>query len=187
MPVELNNEFNGLVVWRNWPWAESCPACGLAKNQWSVPYETEDRPTIRADLSVTADGIEIASKRFKQLYEEAGLSGLKFEPLKNGYFALRFLRTVRYDPMRCYVHKEDWCDTCERYGKNLLWAKLPVLASDEEPIAPNEFVCSEMSFGDKRLRTRNLLAGDGVHEWILKNELKGMAYEEVPQPENARA
>jgi len=78
MTVRISPEFNGLVTWRSRSDVNYCSACKQATNQFDLNLNCAVRPTVHHPISITSDGIYIASQKFLEAYHAQGLEGLAF-------------------------------------------------------------------------------------------------------------
>ena len=161
MPYRISKNFNGRCVWREEPGVQHCSGCGRPVQAPDQTYHCRGRLSRNAPLTISRDGIYVASRAFIIAYDKARLRGLDFQIMENNYFAVRVARRVSYDLERSPILQENWCSLCQRWETELVRFRELHLAEGES-VAPDEFVVSVHEFGGAEIAGPQMIVGDEV-------------------------
>lgn len=134
-----------------------CPECRMPTDKWSEAFATKER--MKGDLAISFEGIWLASKRFKAMYDAEKLEGAEFRPLGNGQFALLAARRVSTDKEEDGIqYLGPSCASCGSYRELLTGTFKPLLA-DHERIGDRELVGSIQEYSSRIFRHYWLFVG----------------------------
>src|SRR6187401_857540 len=152
------------------PGPRRCPRCGALLTKFEEPLTGLVIKRRRYDLSATYDGIDVASKAFKELCTAHRLSGLEFIPLPDdsAFFQVRASKTVKLDPSVAEFENE--CPRCGRFESVV--GGDPVLLRKGERIPPGGFVRTDLEFGSEDEKSPMLLCGVKVGEVLTAARLR---------------
>lgn len=162
------------------PDAIRCPYCGLFTHKWDQIGDLTAR--ITADWSVTEEGVQIVSGRFKVALEDAGAEGVSYKPLSNGGYMFRPKRAVYIDMSECFQENQNYCRGCGRFEASLGYAGDGVLLSGQKKIEPLEIVRSIQYFGSSNFFVEECIFGDDIANFMMKKRWRGgINWEDFPQ------
>jgi hypothetical protein len=94
-----------------------CAVCGALTSKWNEPLSELVIKKRTFDLSITYDGVLIASQRLKSIYDRNDLSGLVFRPLPHDpmFLAVYASRLVEFDFTRRNTRFIAHCSQCGQY------------------------------------------------------------------------
>lgn len=188
MPWLLYPGLNSLYMLRGNPALQTCPACKMPLNKWDIATDLVPKPAGGPHWSLTRDGFHVASPSFRRRYDAAGFTGLQFRPLASGYFDIRPTRWVTV-----LTHEVPWgdvipghtsglpilltnhsrqCPTCGQFAA-IRSSIGTVIAPDEAPVAPLEFVGVSQVAGDGGNQFFAFIVGDAVHAAHKAKYIKG--------------
>ena len=182
MACLLEAPFNGMEALQYAPDLRRCPSCGMALNRDACGMDMFAKPERSPILSKTIDGVTLASPAFARRYDEGGWTGLEFRALSSGYFAIAATRTVRilhkarhyatnvdameagiWDDGAVTVRSSGSCGDCGLY-RNQIGGGDVIIARGEVPVAPNEFVKSDVCLGSGDMIFPFLIAGQAIRD-----------------------
>lgn len=155
-----------------------CSSCGLLVAKWEEKLDVVPIPgRLRYDVSSSYDGVVVVSRRFRDVYESAGLTGLEFTPLTGDYFALRATNTVAFDSVRRGTRFINKCDECGQY--EAVVGAAPAFLLDGEAISEQTFARTDLEFGSGDEKAPVFVCGSHAAEVLRRAKLKGMDLEKV--------
>ena len=168
VPCSVHVPFSGTDLWENPP---LCPTCGSKVGKYDAKLYKVLGPRRKGfALSMTSDGFYLISKRF--LMGAAEFQGVTFVPLERGYAAIEFHRRVDLDVPAEMSSAKELCPTCGQYRSLSIHLNYRrKLAAHEAPIRAMEIVCSRLEWGDRLLRSPDMIIGDGVRQVLIENKL----------------
>ena len=93
-----------------------CSSCGHLISKWNEDLSGVPIPErLKHDISTSYDGVVIVSHRFKDLYENAGMTGLRFIALRDRAFAVVATDVVKFDADRRGTRFIDQCTSCGQF------------------------------------------------------------------------
>lgn len=151
-----------------------CEVCGELTSKWEEPLFDLIIKKRRLDISITYDGVLIASPRFKSIYEANDLSGLVFRQLPNDpdFFAVYALKMVEFDAGRRKTRFITPCPRCGRFESVV--GATPVFLKDGSEIKSSEFVRTDLEFGSGDEKHPLLICGEVVADSLSNSKLKGV-------------
>jgi ribosomal protein S14 len=154
--------------------ARRCEVCGELLDKWNEPLDGLVLTKRRYDISVTYDGVDVVSTRFRTLYEEHELSGLEFRQLPDdpSFFAIHATRTVEFDAERRQTRFENKCSECGHY-KSVIGAT-PVFLKEGSGIGDREFVRTDLEFASGDEKSPMLLCGEVAAHVLREAGFKGL-------------
>lgn len=109
----LSAQDNGFHFFRDRADVKRCPVCKTLLDKWGEDLASVPIPNLpRYDVSCSYDGVLVATQRFKELVENAGISGMVFWPLQRNLFAARSSTTLSFDAVRHGTRFESRCESC---------------------------------------------------------------------------
>ena len=165
-----------------------CGRCGMAEDKWTASIDIPVRRGPLPALSLTRDGLLIATPAFRARARSEGWRGLAFRSMRNGAFHVRALRRVRIVTEQRWFHALDDltpglshlfegrprpgrairehgpacpdCGLCPeiRLGDGSEFR----IARGEMPVGDDEFVEMDAVFGAGDAQARWLVAGDAI-------------------------
>jgi len=151
-----------------------CDRCGELTSKWDEPLLGVNINKRKYDLSITYDGVLIASEKFKSVYAANNLLGLEFRRLPNDtqFFAIHATRTVEFDAERRKTRFIKPCQTCGRC-ESVVGAK-PVFLKTGSVVDDHEFVRTDLEFGSGDEKHPLLICGKVAAKAICNAKLKGV-------------
>ncbi|HRI68290.1 MAG TPA: hypothetical protein PK156_28870 [Polyangium sp.] len=129
------------------------------------------------DISGSYDGVDVASRRFKDLYERSGMTGLQFKELGDDAFAIRATNVVAFDAVRRGTKFEKKCDACGIYES--VTGATPVYLLPGEVVPDMGFARTDLEFASGDEKHPLLLCGEGVAKILWAAKLKGIVLQKV--------
>ena len=155
-----------------------CSSCGLLVAKWDEELGVVSIPHhLRYDVSSSYDGVVVVSRRFRDVYESAGLNGLEFTPLTGSYFALRATNTVAFDSAKRGTRFVKKCGTCGQYESVV--GAAPAFLVAGEAIGEMAFARTDLEFGSGDEKAPVFVCGARAAEALRGAKLKGMDLEKV--------
>ncbi len=176
-------EHNGLYFFYERTDVRRCPVCKELLAKWDEDLTAElkvipvHRRKKKYDISGSYDGVDVASLRFKDLYERSGMTGLQFTDLGDDAHAVRATNVVAFDAVRCGTKFENRCDTCGRY-ESVTGAR-PVYLLPGEVVPDMGFARTDLEFASGDEKHPLLLCGEGVAKILWAAKLKGIVLQKV--------
>ena len=150
---------------RSRPGIQRCAACGGLLSKWDEPLTGLVINQRQYDLSVTYDGIVVASGIFRRVYDEACLTGLVFRalPADPEFYSIQAVRVVNFDHERRKTRFLKKCSVCGHWESVI--GATPVLLKSGSVLGDVEFVRTDLEFGNS----------DGKHPLVLCGIVAGRA------------
>ena len=154
--------------------ARRCDTCGELIAKWEEPLTGLVVKCRRHDISVTYDGIVVATVRFKSIYERQKLLGLKFRQLPDdpSFFAVYATRAVQFDAERRKTRFIDRCAECGHFESVV--GATPLYLSSNSQIGDKEFVRTNLEFGSDDEKSPVLLCGGMAANTLSRETLNGL-------------
>jgi hypothetical protein len=155
-----------------------CRKCGELLAKWDEPLDGLRITRRTLDLSVTYDGIEIASAAFQRVVTVNRLSGLKFVPLPDDpkFFQVIATHLVPVDARKSGVEYDKQCRKCGRYESVTLGGGDLVLGPRAR-IPARGFVRTDLEFASLDEKCPMFLCGLNAGEILQKARLRGLVLE----------
>ena len=126
------------------------------------------------DLSLTYDGILVASNRFAEIYNTTGLEGLLIRQLPSDpeFNLVKATRAVCFDYVKRKTRFGNRCPLCGLYDSVV--GATPVFLKTGTVVKDREFVRSDLEFGSSDEKHPLLLCGHAAAEALVAASLKGV-------------
>ena len=126
------------------------------------------------DMSITYDGVLIASQRFKSIYDANHRLGLIFHqlPVDGDFFAIHALKVVEFDAERRKTRFINPCPRCGRFESVI--GATPVFLKRGSKIEGLEFVRTNLEFGSADGKHPLLICGQVAADILSCAKLKGL-------------
>jgi hypothetical protein len=156
-----------------------CPVCKQLLAKWEEDLAVVPIKKFRKlDVGGSYDGIMVFSRRAKAIYEQAGMTGLRFIPLAHpDLFAIQANDIVDYDAKRRGTRFEEKCDVCGRY--DAVAGATPVYLMPGSTVAPLGFARTDVEFGSHDEKQSLFICGDEAAKILKAAKLKGLDLEKV--------
>jgi hypothetical protein len=175
----IDGRDNGLFFFEAREELERCPRCSVLLDKWGADLSSVKLPArIRGDLSQTYDGASVASPRFRATYEAAGLDGLEFRPLSNGYFWVIANNSVRVDVPATGTEFSDKCLECGRFESVI--GATPTFLCAGESVDAMSIARTDLEFASGNEKTPLFVCGAGVAKVLRESGLRGFVLEPLP-------
>ena len=151
-----------------------CESCGELTSKWNEPLINLFIKKRRFDISITYDGVLIASQRFKTIYDANHLLGLIFHqlPVDGEFFAIHALKVVEFDAERRKTRFINPCPRCGRFESVI--GATPVFLKRGSKIEGLEFVRTNLEFGSADGKHPLLICGQVAADILSCAKLKGL-------------
>jgi hypothetical protein len=152
-----------------------CWQCGELLTKWDEPLDGLKIKKRRYDISVTYDGIDVASKRFKEIYESNALVGFKFIRLPDDpdFYQIQAELVVALDPIGSRFEKQ--CPVCGIY-ESVICPSEKLL--EGQTIPDRAFARSDLEFASNDEKHPLLFCGPAAGEVLKNANLKGLYLKE---------
>jgi hypothetical protein len=156
-----------------------CPACKQLLTKWEEDLTVVPIKKFRKlDVGGSYDGIMVFSRRAKAIYEQAGMTGLRFMPLAHpDLFAIQANDIVQYDAHRRGTQFERKCAVCGRY--DAVAGATPVYLTPDSTVAPLGFARTDVEFGSRDEKSPLFICGAEAAKILKEAKLKGLYLEKV--------
>jgi hypothetical protein len=156
-----------------------CEQCTQIIDKWSEhqPFSVDEPAAIAMDISSTYDGVDVVSPRFRRVIHDAGLTGLTFQEIGDGYAVVRATRRVRFDAEARMTRFENQCERCGSY--ETVVGATPAFLIPPVDVGPNEFVWTDIEFGSGDEKSPLLICGENAARALRKAKLKGLDFADV--------
>jgi hypothetical protein len=153
---------------------DRCSACGELLSKWREPLAGIAIKKRKYDLSITYDGLTIASELFRSVCETNDLTGLEFRQLPDDtrFFAVHATRAVEFDAVRRKTRFIKPCQQCGRYESVV--GATPVYLKAGSTVGEREFVRTDLEFGSNDEKHPLLLCGFVAAEALNEAKLTGL-------------
>jgi hypothetical protein len=164
---------------RSRPGVRRCAECGGLLNKWEEPLAGLVINQRQYDLSITYDGITIASSAFKRVYDDACLKGLVFRavPTDPEFYGIQATGVVLFDYERRRTRFMKKCGSCGHWEAVI--GVTPVLLKTGCVIGDLEFVRTDLEFGSCDGKHPMILCGAVAGSVLGRSGLKGVALSEL--------
>ena len=151
-----------------------CEACKGLLDKWHIPLLGLRIRQRKRDLSMTYDGVIVASTAFVNVCEMAGMEGIRFHRLPDDpdFFRVDTCRSVLFDAERRATRFLGHCGICGQYDE-IIGAN-PVLLREGEQIADAEVVRTDLEFGSDDGKAPLLICSDVAKRSLASHTLKGV-------------
>ncbi len=168
---------------------ELCPQCKMVLNRWQATLQSVEIIKWRKKkfFVTTYDGVNIASRRFYELYQKYKMNGIEFIPFKkaDAYYVCRFINTVGFDLERAKQVRAEYegnvtygvidngvCPACKRSkGHHHPWP-YRMIESDERKLAANTFYRSDIEFAENNAQHPIIWATEGIVEAFTQEKCR---------------
>lgn len=151
--------------------ARSCPRCKRYTHMWEDIGDLKSK--VDRDWSVTEEGIQIVSQKFRDILQNHSTSDADYVPLSNGTFAFRPRTVVFLDLTGAIRSIHGHCILC---GRNTAFLGFPVLGKimeGQRPVGPLEFARTGMAFGGDLRADEPTIFGDELVAIFKREKLRG--------------
>ena len=179
----FSEEYNNLYFFYGRTDIKRCPVCKELLAKWDEDLTVElsvvpvHRRKRKYDISSSYDGVTMVSRRFKELYEHSGMTGLQFTDLGDDAFAIRSTNIVRFDTLRSAVRFVKKCDVCGRYESVVFSGAVALLPGNVVP--PVGFARTDLEFASGDEKHPILLCGDEVAKMLWAAKLTGVVLQKL--------
>ncbi|MFM7158957.1 MAG: hypothetical protein ACKO3P_01135 [Planctomycetaceae bacterium] len=151
-----------------------CDRCGELISKWNEPLLGVKIKKRKYDLSLTYDGIMIASELFRSMYTSNKLSGLKIRRLPDDpdFFAIHATKAIEFDAGRRQTRFIKPCQSCGRYESVV--GATPVFLKTGSEVSEREFVRTDLEFGIGDEKHPLLICGRSAENAIWEAKPKGL-------------
>lgn len=183
MIFRFSEEHNGLYFFEGRTDVKRCPVCKELLAKWDEDLTVEHlvvpihRRKKKYDISCSYDGVQVVSRRFKDLYDRSGMTGLRFTDLGDDAFATRATVVVPFDAQRRGTRFVKKCETCGRYESVV--GAVPPLLLPGTTVPPMSFACTDLEFASGDEKSPVLLCGEGVAKILWAAKLNGIVLQKV--------
>jgi hypothetical protein len=151
--------------------ARTCPSCGTYTHRWE---DLGDMTTpMNQDWSLTHEGFNIVSQKFKDIVEDTGVREVDFLPLSNGCFVFRPQRVVFLDVTEALERTKGPCLMCGRLTAFLGIPYEATIMSGQQKVGMTDIVRTAQAFGGDNFRSEEYIFGEEVLEALNYEGLRG--------------
>lgn len=156
-----------------------CPACKHLLSKWDEDLTVVPIGKFRKyDVGSSYDGVTIFARRAKAIYEQAGMTGLRFTQLAHpDLFAVQASATVNYDAARRGTRFDKKCDICGQFESVV--GATPVYLKPNSYVSPLGFARTDLEFASGDGKHPLLICGDEAAAILKAAQLKGLDLEKV--------
>ena len=171
--LTVSGHDNGLYFFYDRDDVRRCPACAALTRKWEEDLSVVaiDKKS-HYDISYSYDGVLVVSRRFREVYEAEGMTGLEFSELQCGYYAVTATRIVVFDAKSRQTRFENKCADCGEYESVTGATPAFLLASPE--VAAMEFVRTDLEFGSGDEKGPVLVCGESAGEALRIAKMRGL-------------
>ena len=153
-----------------------CDTCGELLDKWRESLVGLRIKKRKLDISSTYDGVDVVSKRFIEVCQNADLRGLSFTALPDDpeFFQLTASACVEMDLEKSTIRFIDRCTTCGR------WESVvgPLIVLKEGATIPERaFVRSDIEFASGDEKSPLILCDHETGTILREAKLKGLCLE----------
>jgi len=151
-----------------------CDSCGELVSKWDEPLLGVIIKKRKFDISITYDGVLIASEMFKSVYAANNLSGLEFRRLPDDipFLAIHAKRAVEFEAERRKTRFIKPCQYCGRFESVV--GATPVFLKAGSEVGDHEFVRTDLEFGSGDEKHPLMICGNAAAKAICDAKLKGL-------------
>jgi hypothetical protein len=159
---------------RDRPGVRRCETCRELVGKWGLPLAGLRLKRRKLDISITYDGVFVASQAFISVCDRLGIEGPMFLPLPddNDFFAVKIERTVGFDFEKRGTRFSGPCRSCgqcaEVIGAN------PIYLREGAMIGDVEIVRTDIEFGSNDEKNYLLLCGAVARQMLSEEGLRGV-------------
>jgi hypothetical protein len=157
-----------------------CPECEMLTHKFEESYKGLKVGKRRYDIGGTYDGVVVVSQRFKDAYDTAGLSGLRFRSLPDDstFYDIYPTRQVAFDVTRRLPppRKQNFCETCQRFA-DVHWPD-PAILSPGTIIGAKEFVRTDIEFATRDEQHPLFICGEEAMRALNSAKLRMLEFHE---------
>jgi len=156
-----------------------CAVCGELLDKWNERLTGLRIKKRCYDISCTYDGIDVVSRRFKEVYEASGLEGLLFIQLPDDpdCFQIQATHRVAFDAERRKTRFIKQCPKCGHFESVV--GATPVYLKTGQTIPDRGFVWTDLEFGSDDGKSPILLCGVTAGRVLEEANLSGLDLAEV--------
>ncbi len=151
--------------------ARACYTCGLYTHPWEDMGDIKEK--INKDYSVTNDGFQIVSEKFKDIVEEVGVRDVDFFPLSNGSYVFRPRRVVFLDVTDAVERTKGPCKTCGRLTAFFGFSLEAKIMRGQQKVGLIDIVRSAQSYGSDQFFAEEFIFGEEILEALNDEGLRG--------------
>lgn len=170
---------NGKVLLEDNSRARKCLSCGRFTHPWEDLGDLRMRTIYH--FNITADGVPMASPKFKAILDDFGVKEVDYFPLSSGFFVIRPRRSVFLDLSDCEMRVGEYCQICCRPKSMLGKSWRARLLSGEREIGPREMVRGAQEFGSGVNFQTKFLVGDELGAHIKAQKLPKVYVWDIPR------
>ncbi len=172
---------NGLYFFYGRTDVRRCRVCGHLLAKWDEELRVALVSKFRKyDVGGSYDGVLVFSRRAKEVYEQACMTGLQFIPLdRPDLFAVRAKDVVQYDPTIRGTRFIDKCDTCGQF--KFIGTGRPITLLPGNTVPPLGFAHTDLEFAEKDEKHPLLICGDEAAAILRAAKLRGLDLEKVKE------
>ena len=159
---------------RDRPGVRRCDICHELVDKWSLPLAGLRLKRRKYDISITYDGVYVASRTFVSACDRLNIEGPTFSllPEEDDFFSVKFERTVGFDIEKRGTRLLGPCPTCgqcdEVIGAN------PIFLVAGAVIGELEIVRTDIEFGSDDGKMYLLLCGAKARQLLSEEGLRGV-------------
>lgn len=146
-----------------------------------LPLESDLKMSGPFEMHETHDGIYYCNARVRDIFDDRGISGVRFVQLPGDHTHSLMLPTVQSPVDRSvpgYEFVPPQCSVCGRFSEVYGFARLSALTVPEDPLTV--FV-PEIWLEDSRSRITTLLISENVMSILKAERISGIAFSELAQ------
>lgn len=155
-----------------------CPKCDtvLDRKRFNPEYIVK---RTNMDVSVTYDGFDIVSDRFKQFCEDNHYRNIRFVRVAKspGFYWFIAKKTVAFDSEKRQTEFEDKCSLCGAFASII--GRDPAFLKDHRTRLPDAFFQTDLCFGWGRLKAPAIIVGCETKAKLAVCKFKGIAFSPV--------
>jgi len=153
-----------------------CNECGEIISKWEISPAGIVVNNHAYDLSVTYDGLIVASEKFMLAYKENNLTGLEFRQLPDDplFYAIHAIKKVEFDSEKRKTRFVNPCQKCGQYQSVV--GATPIYLKGSAIIQEREFVTTDLEFGSGDEKGPLLICGQKAAEIMIAANLKGVDF-----------
>jgi hypothetical protein len=157
-----------------------CSTCGELLAKWEEPLTGLVIKKRRFDLSVTYDGVYIASHAFRTICCVNGLTGIDFFALPDDpdFFSLQVTYVVKFDAERAGTRFSKLCPKCGRYESVV--GVTPICLMPGVMVPDTGFARTDLDFGTRDGKAPAILCGVSAGRILKAAKLKGLFLKDLP-------
>ena len=164
---------NGLYFFHRRDDVTRCEACGQLTRKWEEVAQPVRGPRrLKLDVSSSHDGVDVVSRRFREVYDGAELGGLRFRPIGGRGFVVLADAVVEFDAEAYGTRFENRCGVCGSYESVV--GAVPVLLRRGSRVPVRGFARTDLEFASDDEKSPILICGDDAAEALRAAGLRGL-------------